>query len=60
LFAVSKVCWNYEAALTACGHAGDTNVPAFDDFADTELELERFTLCIGWVMESVVVRYSKI
>jgi hypothetical protein len=44
LLAVSHACWNYKAALTTDGHASNTNIPAFDDFTNAELELEWFAL----------------
>lgn len=37
-----------DSALAADGHAGDTNVPALDDFAGAELEGEGLAFLVGW------------
>lgn len=47
LIAVGKLRGNREAALTPSSDASYTNVPSFDDFADTKLERERLALLVG-------------
>lgn len=46
--AVGKVGGNGQAALTANGHADDTNVPTLDDLALADLEGERLALLVGY------------
>jgi hypothetical protein len=53
LLAVRHGGGNGEAALTTSGHASDTDVPALDDLANTELEGERLTLLVGCIDVSV-------
>jgi hypothetical protein len=40
LLAVRKIGWNSKTTLAASGHARDTDVPSFNDFANAELEFE--------------------
>lgn len=55
LLSVCKRCWNGKTALRARGHAGDTNVPALDDLAYTELEREWLALFVGYRMVSMCI-----
>ena len=43
------MCRDRDAALAANGHAGDANVPAFDDFTATELEAEGLAFLVCWL-----------
>jgi hypothetical protein len=43
-----------EATLAASGHASDTDIPALDDLANTELEGKRLALLIGCVVISMM------
>lgn len=52
--AVRKSGGDGEATLAAGRHASDTDVPALDDLADTELEGERLALLVGWRIVSCV------
>ena len=45
--AVRQLGGDREAALTSSAHADNTNIPALDDLADTELEGKRLALLIG-------------
>lgn len=47
LLSVCKAGGNSDTALTTGSHAGDTNIPAFDDFSFAELECEglAFLVC---------------
>jgi hypothetical protein len=47
LLAVCERGGDGKATLTTWGHAGDTDVPALDDLADTELEGEWLALFVG-------------
>lgn len=53
LLAVCKRSRNGKTTLSASGHAGDTNVPALDDLADTELEGEWLALLVGCICVSM-------
>ena len=46
--AVGKMRGNGDAAFTTDAHAGDANVPAFDDFAFAQLEAKRLAFLICW------------
>jgi hypothetical protein len=48
LLSIGHASGDGKAALTTGSHASDTDVPALDDLADTELEGERLTLLVGW------------
>ena len=54
LLAVGHGGGDGEATLTTRRHTSDTNVPALDDLADTELEGERLALLVGCVEISPV------
>jgi hypothetical protein len=54
LLAVGHGSGNSKATLTASSHASDTDVPALDDLADTELECERLALLVGYIHISIV------
>ena len=54
LLAVFESGRNGETALAASSHASNTDVPALDDLADTELEGERLTLLVCYVVVSIV------
>lgn len=45
--AIGKVCWDGESALSTDRHTSNTNVPALDDLAGSELEGERLALLVG-------------
>lgn len=47
LLAVGEMGRDRDATLSTDSHASNTDVPALDDFALTELEAERFTLLVG-------------
>lgn len=47
LGAICQVCGNGDSPLATNGHAGNTNVPALDDLAATELEAERLALLVA-------------
>jgi hypothetical protein len=55
LLAVAEMGGNGNLALTANLHAGNTNVPALDDLADTELEGEGRSLLVGWKMLASII-----
>lgn len=48
LASVGVLCWHNDASLRTDTHALDTDVPALDDIAVTELELERLALGVGY------------
>jgi len=50
LLAVCERSGDSEATFTSGGHAGDTDVPAFDDLADAELEGKWLALLVGCVV----------
>ena len=43
-----------EATLAASGHTSDTDVPAFDDLANAELEGKGLALLVGCVVVSMM------
>lgn len=46
LAAIAETRRNGQPSLPAHSHAHDANIPAFDDFAGSELEAERFALLV--------------
>jgi hypothetical protein len=49
LLSVCERGGNGKTTLTTGGHASDTDVPALDDLADTELEGEWLALLVGCI-----------
>jgi hypothetical protein len=49
LLSVCERGGNGKTTLATGGHAGDTNVPALDDLADTKLEGEWLALLVGYM-----------
>lgn len=53
LLAVGEMGRDRDATLSTDSHASNTDVPALDDFALTELEAERLALLVGCTEMSV-------
>ena len=60
LLAVGEMGRDRDATLSTDSHASNTDVPALDDFALTELEAERLALLVGCTKKEIFCQYQKV